>query len=68
MTELKTDASLLSALHRASAHTPTAEELQKQRVSFIMGTISDRSGVTRAKVEEILAEHEGRKGLASDPA
>jgi hypothetical protein len=67
MTELKTDASLLSALLLASSNAPTSEELQRQRVSFIMGAISDKSGVTRARVEEVLAEHEGRKGLIGDP-
>lgn len=61
MTDLKTDESLLRALKRASEYTPSQEELHRQRVSFIMGTLSDRNTVTRAQVEEILAQHEGRK-------
>jgi hypothetical protein len=61
MIQLKTRESLLSALRQASVRTPTAEELQRQRVSFIMGSLNAESAVTRAQVEEMLAEHEGRK-------
>lgn len=61
MEQLKTRESLLSALRQASVRTPTAEELQKQRISFIMGSLNSESSVTRAQVEEVLAEHEGRK-------
>ena len=61
MTGMKTDESLLDALRRATAKTPSAEELEKQRISFIMGTLKPDSSVTRAKVQEILNEHEGKK-------
>jgi hypothetical protein len=61
MNGLKTERSLLGALHRASTRTPTAEELRKQRVSFIMGSLKESSGVTRARVEQVLSEQEGRK-------
>jgi hypothetical protein len=62
MSELKTKPSLLDALHKASTQAPTAEELQRQRVSFIMGVLPHNSGVTRAHVEDVLAEQEGKKG------
>ena len=61
MTELKTKESLLSALRQASKHVPTPEELRRQRVSFIMGSLKESSGVTRAKIQEVLEEQEGRK-------
>lgn len=61
MTELKTEESLLHALQQASGHTPNSEELRRQRVSFIMGSVTESSGVTRARVEEVLAAQEGRK-------
>jgi hypothetical protein len=61
VTELKTKRSLLNALERASSSTPTAEELRKQRVSFIIGSLKESSGVTRARVEQVLSEQEGRK-------
>jgi hypothetical protein len=60
MTDLKTSESLLSALRRA-ATTPSAEEIEQQRVSFIMGSLSERSSVTRARVQEVLAQQEGKK-------
>ena len=63
MTELKTSESLLGALRKASKRMPSADELKKQRVSFIMGSLSQNSGVTRARVEELLATHEGERVL-----
>jgi hypothetical protein len=61
MTDLKTSESLLSALRRAATRTPSAEEIEQQRVSFIMGSLSERSSVTRARVQEVLAQQEGKK-------
>lgn len=62
MPELKTEQALLDALRQASSHSPTAEELQQQRVSFIMGSLKSSSSVTRDRVQKVLAEQEGRKG------
>ena len=62
MTELKTNPSLLDALQKASAQPPTAEEIESQRVSFIMGALKHDSPVTRAQVQNVLAKQEGRKG------
>ena len=59
MTELKTDANLLRALQRASTRKPTAEELRQQRVSFIMGLLKENSGVTRSRIQEVLAKQDG---------
>jgi hypothetical protein len=61
MTELKTKDSLLRALKRASTRAPSAEEMEKQRVSFILGSIGVNSGVTRDQVWEILRKQEGKK-------
>ncbi|MBY5349569.1 hypothetical protein GUK30_14095 [Rhizobium leguminosarum] len=61
MTDLKTDAALLKNLRTAASRKLTAEELYKQRVSFIMGSLSDSSTVTRAQVTKALADIEGRK-------
>lgn len=58
MTNLRTDSNLLEALSAAAKTNVSAEELRKQRVSFIMGALGDDSSVTRAKVTEILAAHE----------
>jgi hypothetical protein len=61
MTDLKTSDSLLDALKRAAAYKPTAEELERQRVSFILGSLREESTVTRERVQEVLAQQEGRK-------
>lgn len=61
MTNLKTNESLLNKLNEAARRPTSADELYKQRVSFIMGSLKDSSTVTRAKVTEVLAEHEGKR-------
>jgi hypothetical protein len=61
MADLKTDEGLLRALKVASSRKPTAAELHRQRVSFIMGIVKDTSGITRARVAEVLAGQEGKK-------
>jgi hypothetical protein len=61
MNELKTKESLLSALRAATTRALTAEELAKQRVSFIIGTLKEGSGVTRSKVQEVLENQEGKR-------
>jgi len=61
VTELKTRESLLDALREAAKRPMSAEELHRQRVSFIMGSLSADSTISRDEVEDILAKHEGRK-------
>lgn len=60
MTDIKTDEALLKALGEAAKRQPTAHEIAMQRVSFIMGSVSDKNPVSPARVTEILAAHEGR--------
>ena len=57
--ELKTDARLLERLHRAAQHQMTAEELRRQRVSFVYGGLPQGSPMTRHDVEVALARLEG---------
>ena len=61
MTELRTKPELLRALQQASRHRLSANELKKQRVSFIMGGLSEKSGVTRSRVKEVLEAQEGTR-------
>lgn len=61
MTELKTSKSLLEALRKSTTRVPTAEELEKQRVSFVMGSLGRKSTATRSQVQEMLAKQEGKK-------
>jgi hypothetical protein len=54
MTDLSTPQSLLKALQEA-VKQPTIDELRAQSVSFIMGSVSSDSGITRADVEDALS-------------
>jgi hypothetical protein len=55
MTELKTEAKLLDKLKKSATHIMTNDEKHKQKVSFILGSVDEKSGVTRERVEEVLA-------------
>lgn len=61
MTEIKTAEGLLQSLKSAASRESSAAELNEQRISFIMGSINEHTGVTREKVKEILNAQEGRK-------
>lgn len=61
MSGIKTDAKLLKTLKSAANRKLTEDELYKQRISFIMGSLSDSSTLTRAQVTKALADFEGRK-------
>lgn len=59
----QTTASLLKALKRAGERM-TAEEVRKQKISFIMGSLGENSTLTRERVE---AELNKLAGLPRDP-
>ncbi len=61
MTKLRTKPALLAALRKAATRELSAAELHSQRVSFVMGSMKAGSGITRAKVEEVLARQAGRR-------
>lgn len=60
MDDLKTDSQLLTALEAASKRRTSMEELKHQRVSFIMGILKDNSGVTKSRIQNVLAQQEGQ--------
>jgi hypothetical protein len=64
MTELKTKESILEALEKAAGQRLTPEEIQKQRISFVMGSLDAKSPITREKVEKLLAEQRGFKAAS----
>jgi len=61
ITNLSTDKELLKKLEESARKPLSEEELRKQRVSFIMGSVGKDSGITRAMIEDILRSQEGRK-------
>jgi hypothetical protein len=58
-TELKTNRHLLEAIAVASKRTLSPEEMRAQRVSFIYGSLSGKSSVTRAHIQDVLNKQEG---------
>lgn len=57
--ELKTNDELLAALHESILKKSTAEEIMEQRVSYVYGSLSSDSSVTREKVRQLLVERDG---------
>ncbi len=64
MTGLHTNANLLKKLQASASTDLTAEELRKQRVSYVMGILKDTSTVTREQVKSMLEHQEGSKTAA----
>jgi len=58
---LKSDQSVLSTLRAAARRTVSADELFEQRVSFVYSAMSDKSGVSRDRVRELVSRHEGSR-------
>ncbi|MBA4173318.1 MAG: hypothetical protein C0511_11900 [Hyphomicrobium sp.] len=58
---LKTDEALLKAIRDAAVSKMSEAELREQRISFILGTLKEESGVTREKVMQVLARQNGEK-------
>ncbi|MFK4075903.1 hypothetical protein ACI2KX_19515 [Ectopseudomonas khazarica] len=56
---IQTNAELLGALQGATRHKQTASELLEQRVSFVYGSMGQKSGVTREQVRKLILEQEG---------
>jgi hypothetical protein len=55
----KTDPSLLARLARAAKHEMSAEEIRRQRVSFVYGNLPQNNSMTRNQVAEAIARIEG---------
>ncbi|MDX2210080.1 MAG: hypothetical protein SFV20_06945 [Sphingopyxis sp.] len=56
---IATDASLLAKLAAASRVALTREQLRRQRVSFIYGSLPKESTITRQQIENVLSKSEG---------
>jgi hypothetical protein len=61
MTNLKTRPELLTALRKVATRELSASDLHKQRVSFVMGSLKQDSGVTRAQVDEVVSRQDGKR-------
>jgi hypothetical protein len=56
MMDLKMSEQLRTALQRAASRKLTASEMLEQRVSFVYGSISSKSGVTKERVKQVIVE------------
>lgn len=54
--ELKTDSKLLARLRKSGAGI-TPAQLQRQRISHILGSLPKDSTITRGQIEKILIEN-----------
>lgn len=61
MGEIHTSKSLLRALEEGASRTPSFDQLEKQRLSFVMGSLPERNSMTREQVQSVLERQEGRK-------
>lgn len=59
MNDIKTDGALLRALEAAAQRKQTAEEVQSQRVSYIMGMVRQNENVTKSRILAVLADQNG---------
>lgn len=64
MTDLKTDSVILEKIAAAAKQTMTAEEIRRQKLSFIVGFFGEDSPVTRAQIKKVMAKHEGTQTAA----
>lgn len=61
MPELKTDQRLLDALEQAASRELSHEEIERQRVSFVMGMLDQNNTMTREEVRDVLNRHMGEQ-------
>lgn len=59
MGNLQTKSSVLELLKKASRTSATPEEIELQRISFILANLSKNSTMTKADIEEILNSQRG---------
>lgn len=64
MDHLRTNEDLLKALQESAARKPTSEQLEMQRLSFVMGSLDEDNDMTREEVQSVLERQEGRKSVA----
>jgi len=59
LSDVKTNADLLTRLEQAARRKQTAAEIDRQRVSFIKSAIKDGENVTETTIRRVLAKQDG---------
>jgi hypothetical protein len=57
--DLQTSPELLSKLRNAADGAQSATEIFEQRVSFVLGSMKEGSGVTREQVRKVILDQAG---------
>ena len=57
--DLQTSPELLNKLRNYAAAEQSATEIFEQRVSFVLGSMKEGSGVTREQVRKVISEQAG---------
>lgn len=55
---LRGDEHILDTLRAAAQHKQTPAEVFEQRVSFVYSAMSERSGVSREQVRQLVSAHD----------
>lgn len=55
---IKTDSNLLKLLSNSISKKISKEELLEQRASFVYGSMSSSSNITKAQVKKFLSDHD----------
>jgi|HubBroStandDraft_5_1064220.scaffolds.fasta_scaffold258176_1 hypothetical protein len=58
---IETSTTLIRALEKAAAKKTTPDEIQAQRVSFVMGSLKSDSTITREQVIEVIKKEGGKE-------
>lgn len=56
----KTDPKFVKKLEKAAKREMTAEEISRQRISFVYGNLPTGSSMTRDQVAEVVARMDGK--------
>lgn len=59
MEDAKVKEAVIAALHKAATRNLSADEVSRQRLSFVMGTLKSDSDATRERVRKALATQDG---------
>jgi glutamine synthetase adenylyltransferase len=59
MTELRTDEKLLAAIQQSATLSLPPDQIERQRLSFVMGAMPMDSEMTREDIREVLKRQRG---------
>ncbi|MBC6437036.1 MAG: hypothetical protein GDA52_02590 [Rhodobacteraceae bacterium] len=59
-TDYKTDPAVLKALSDAAGTEMTREQVREQKISYALGMLGAKSKATRADIEKLIEEQDGK--------